>query len=151
MPFASWPQLSVQVFRSTEAEQLLEEYDVAGEEDETIAVVREKGGQAPTARAPMNFCNRPAECAPPALVHRERYRLLVSRYQMGAEDRPDAHCSAGSLEFDRTIHPIGVGAGQRAVSLRGGDLRQHFGTGDASSKGKVRVDVEVGVHLLMKA
>jgi hypothetical protein len=60
---------------------------------------------------------------------------------MGTEDGAHAHGIAGTLELDRTIDTIGVGAHQRAESPTGCRLSQHLGAGDAESEGEVGVAV----------
>ena len=80
------------------------------------------------------------------LIQSQRNHLLTIRNQMGAEYGTHAHRIAGTLELDRSIDPIGVGAGERAESPLGRCLGKYLGARDAETEGKVGVDVKVGEH-----
>jgi hypothetical protein len=66
---------------------------------------------------------------------------------MSTQDRPHADGGAGLNEFDRSVHTIGVGAGEHAKSPLGCGSGQRLRAGDSDSEGKVGVNVEVGEHL----
>ena len=124
-------QLGVEVSRAARGGDALEEGDVAGEEDEAVAVGGEMVGEevlVPRLCAlrlpPMNRRDRPAERRPPPFVCRQRDGLFVIGDQMRAEDRAHAGGVAGALELDRAVDAVGVGAGERPVPpLRGGGRR----------------------------
>jgi hypothetical protein len=92
---------------------------------------------------PVNSSNDPTKCAPPALVRGKRNGLLAGRYKMGAEDGAHTGGRTGALKLHRSVHSVGVGAGQGRESSPGGRLSQCLGTGDADSEGEVGVNVEV--------
>ena len=62
---------------------------------------------------------------------------------MRTQDRPHAGRGAGSLELDRSVDAIRVGAGERPESALGGYLSEGLGAGDADAKGEMGVDVKV--------
>jgi hypothetical protein len=66
---------------------------------------------------------------------------------MGAEYGAHAHRFAGALELDRSVDPIGVGAGERAEPALGRGLGEDLWARDAEAEGEMGVDVEVGEHL----
>ena len=150
------PKLGVEILGTAEAECLLEKVDIAGEQDEAFSVVGEQSGQrdgpegataAPRCPfSPVDRCNSAAQCPPAALVHRERHHLLAIRHQMGAEYGAHAHRITGALELDRSVDPIGVGAGERSEATLGGRLGQYLRAGDAEAEGEVGVGVEVSEH-----
>jgi hypothetical protein len=135
-------KLGVKVLGAAEAKDLLQKVDVTREKNETFSVVGEKGGQA-SIRPPVYCSNRSTQRPPSALIGRECYNLLTLRNQMGTQYWAHARRVAGALELDRSVDPIGVGAGERANPPLGGDTGEYFGAGDAEAEGKVAVGVEV--------
>ncbi len=97
---------------------------------ETFAIGGEQGGQAdrrprsriparrPTVQPPASVLRDcPAQRSPSA-AHRWQGQLppVLRPDQMSAEDGPQAPSGAGPLELDRTIDPVGIGAGQCSVA-----------------------------------
>ena len=96
----SGPELRIQVAGAAETHHLLEKADIAGKEDEAVAVVRQKSGKLVSAKTgrlvlltvvswcavtslvscfpafpPMYMRNGATECSPAALSGSQRYRL----------------------------------------------------------------------------
>ena len=154
-PFA-WPQLGIQVLWAAETKRLLEKGNVAGEEDETFAVLRKKVGQAdrradgpitgcptvrPSARPPVYCCNCTTQCSPAPVVHRERHYLLTTSNQMGAKYRTHTGGITGVMELDRSVHTVSVGAGKRTEPPLRRGVSESLRAGGAKAKGKVGMGV----------
>jgi hypothetical protein len=95
----------------------------------------------------MYLGNNTAQCSPPALAYGERHHFVALGNQMGAEYGTHTCGGTGTLELDRTVDSIGVGACQRVEAPLGCRRGQDFGTGDPDAEGEMGMGVEVGEHL----
>jgi hypothetical protein len=95
----------------------------------------------------VDLRNDAAKCCPTLLIHGERHYLLIIRHQVGAEYWTHAFGITGALELDRTIHAVGVGAGEGAEPALRRCLSQQLRTRCAETEGEVGVAVEMGEHL----
>jgi hypothetical protein len=68
----------------------------------------------------MDLCYGSTQRSPSTLIHRKRHGLLAISNQVGAENGTHAHRLTGSLELDRAIDSVGVGAGEGAKASLGG-------------------------------
>jgi hypothetical protein len=149
MPVAARPELGIEVLRSTELEEFLEELNVAREDDEPLPIESKKPGELDGIRpagAPMYLGNSTAQRGPPAFVERQGHALLSIRDQMGAEDRPHSRVCARMLKLDCAVDAVRVSASQCPVAVLRRGSGECLRTGDADTKRKMGVDVKVGIH-----
>ena len=79
----------------------------------------------------------------PALVHRERHRLLVVGGEVDTQDRTHPGRLRRALELDRTVHAVGIGAGQRAEPALGRGGGESLGARDAEAEGEVGMEMKM--------
>jgi hypothetical protein len=152
VPLAPRAELGVEVIGTTQLEDLVQDCNVAGQQDKTFAVVRQainnfimqlRAGLA----GPVNAGGRSAEGRPAMLIQRQRNYIVSIGNQVSAQNRTDADSRAGPLKLNGTIDAVGVGTGEGSISSPGCRLGQGIGAGDPNPEGEVRVDVKVGEHI----
>ena len=98
----------------------------------------------------MNAADHSTQLPPSPFILRQRHALLAAVHQVRAEDGADPGGLGGLLELDRTVDPVGVGAGERGEAARDRRRDQGLGIRGPLAEGEVGVGVEVSEHMYQR-